>query len=106
MGGSKGDMTKKQNQPQLPSSPPLEESSESRQTHLRQPSVGPPFISAPLYVLTAAISSPFEPQFESVNLKRPRYNSSGQWKLTGESTSPATNPINLQTQASSLNKVK
>nr|KJB07845.1 hypothetical protein B456_001G047400 [Gossypium raimondii] len=124
MGGNKGDATKKQTpQPtqQLSSSPkePLEESSESRQKHLQQPSAvvvtatGPPFISAPLYVPTGA-TSPFEQQFESVNPKRSRYNS-GQWKLlpspsslqsqaqmaiiTSESSPSPTNPINPQTQA-------
>ncbi|PPR99230.1 hypothetical protein GOBAR_AA21421 [Gossypium barbadense] len=96
MGGNKGDATKKQTpQPtqQLSSSPkePLEESSESRQKHLQQPSAvvvtatGPPFISAPLYVPTGATSSPFEQQFESVNPKRSRYNS-GQWKLLPSSS--------------------
>ncbi|MBA0732069.1 hypothetical protein Gogos_016182 [Gossypium gossypioides] len=124
MGGNKGDATKKQTpQPtqQLSSSPkePLEESSESRQKHLQQPSAvvvtatGPPFISAPLYVPTGA-TSPFEQQFESVNPKRSRYNS-GQWKLlpspsslqsqaqmaiiTSESSPSPTNPSNPQTQA-------
>nr|KYP35580.1 hypothetical protein KK1_043380 [Cajanus cajan] len=38
----------------------------------------PPFISSPLYVSSGASSSPFDPQFESLNPKRPRY--SGQWK--------------------------
>ncbi|XVF12397.1 hypothetical protein REPUB_Repub08aG0114500 [Reevesia pubescens] len=129
MGDNKGDTTKKQTpqqthqQQQLSSSPkkPVEESSESRQKHLQQPSAivvtatGPPFISAPLYVPIGA-TSPFEQQFESVNPKRPRYNSSGQWKLlpspsslqsqaqmaiitTESSPSPTTNPINLQTRA-------
>ncbi|KAL2334551.1 hypothetical protein Fmac_015764 [Flemingia macrophylla] len=39
---------------------------------------GPPFIPSPLYVSSGASSSPFEPQFETLNPKRPRY--SGQWK--------------------------
>ncbi|XVF09738.1 hypothetical protein REPUB_Repub07fG0121400 [Reevesia pubescens] len=129
MGDNKGDTTKKQtpqqtqHQQQLSSSPkePLEESSESRQKHLQQPSAvvvtatGPPFISAPLYVPIGATSSPFEQQFEPVNPKRTRYNS-GQWKLlpspsslqsqaqmaiitTESSPSPTTNPVNPQTQA-------
>ncbi|KAH1207039.1 hypothetical protein AAZV13_16G170500 [Glycine max] len=38
----------------------------------------PPFIPSPLYVSSGASSSPFEPQFETLNPKRPRY--SGQWK--------------------------
>ncbi|XP_007038523.2 PREDICTED: uncharacterized protein LOC18605455 isoform X1 [Theobroma cacao] len=124
MGDTKGDTTKKptpQQTQQLSSSPKesLEESSESRQKHLQQQSAvvvtGAPFISAPLYVPIGATSSPFEQQFESVNPKRPRYNS-GQWKLlpspsslqtqaqmaiiTSESSpSPTTNPKNPQTQA-------
>ncbi|XVF50737.1 hypothetical protein PTKIN_Ptkin04bG0127000 [Pterospermum kingtungense] len=131
MADNKGDTTKKQTpqqthqqqqQQHLASSPkePVEESTESRQKHLQQPSAvvvtvtGPPFISAPLYLPIGATSSPFEQQFETVNPKRPRYNS-GQWKLlpspsslqsqaqmaiiTSESSpSPTTNPINPQTQ--------
>ncbi|XWS48366.1 hypothetical protein CRYUN_Cryun13aG0070100 [Craigia yunnanensis] len=132
MDDNKGDTTMKQTpqqthqqqqqKQQLSSSPkePLEESLESRQKPPQQPSAvvvtatGPPFISAPLYVPIGA-TSPFEQQFESVNHKRPRYNS-GQWKLlpspsslqsqaqmaiiTSESSpSPITNPINPQTQA-------
>ncbi|XP_022714859.1 uncharacterized protein LOC111274461 [Durio zibethinus] len=127
MGDNKGDTTKKQTpqqthqQQQLSSSPKeaLEESSESGQKHLQQLSAvvetatGPPFISAPLYVPTGT-TSPYEQQYESVNPKRPRYNS-GQWKLlpspsslqsqtqmaiiTSESSpSPTTNPINPQSQ--------
>ncbi|RZB92130.1 uncharacterized protein LOC114368413 [Glycine soja] len=38
----------------------------------------PPFIPSPLYVSSGASCSPFEPQFETLNPKRPRY--SGQWK--------------------------
>ncbi|KAL5746180.1 hypothetical protein ACOSP7_027326 [Xanthoceras sorbifolium] len=142
MGENKGDTAKKQPQQQpqrppqqqpqpppqqpqqqLPSSPTnqLEESSEKRQ-HQHQPPPqavvvsGAPFISAPLFVPIGATSSPFEQQFEPVNPKRQRYNSS-QWKLlpspsqqqqkktqmavfTSESSaSPTTNPINPQSQA-------
>ncbi|XP_039011023.1 uncharacterized protein LOC120140027 [Hibiscus syriacus] len=104
MGGNKGDVTTKN---QLSSSPKEqhEESSESRQKILQQPSAGTPFISVPFYIPSVAASSPFEQQFESVNPKRSRY-SSGQWKLqpqggiiTSESSPSPT--INPQTQASS-----
>lgn len=107
MGDNKGDTTKKQQsqqqpqqqqqqqqqqqsqQQQLSSSPknPLEESTEKSQSQhhqQQQPAVvatGAPYISAPLYVpIGATSSSPFEQQFEPVNPKRQRYNSS-QWKL-------------------------
>ncbi|KAK2653711.1 hypothetical protein Ddye_013567 [Dipteronia dyeriana] len=144
MDENKGDSTKKQpqqqqqqppppqppqqSQQQLPSSPknPLEESSEKRQ-HQHQlpppPAVvvsGAPFISTPVFVpIGATSSSPFEQQFEPVNPKRQRYNTSHQWKLlpspsqqqkqtqmaattttifTSESTpSPTTNPTNTKT---------
>ncbi|GLU20999.1 hypothetical protein SLE2022_371660 [Rubroshorea leprosula] len=114
MGETKGD-TKPPKQPRPQHSSPkdlAEESSESRQQqlHHQQPPpvvvTPPPFISAPLYVPIAEI----QPQFETVDPKRPRYNS-GQWKLlpspsiqahtqTSESTpSPTANPGNPQTQA-------
>lgn len=142
MGDNKGDTTKKQQsqqppqqlqqqqqqpqQQQLSSSPknPLEESTEKGQHHHQQPPAvvvtGAPYISAPLYVpIGATSSSPFEQQFEPVNPKRQRYNSS-QWKLlpspsqqqqqkqqaqmailtTESSPSPTTLPItNPQSQA-------
>ncbi|XP_044505706.1 uncharacterized protein LOC123225665 [Mangifera indica] len=125
MGDIKGDTTKKQTQPQpqqLSSSPnnPLEESTEKGQLQLQQPPpvglAGPPFISSPLYVPIGATPTPFEQQFDSVNPKRQRYNSS-QWKLLPPSSqqqkqttqmamlskesalSPTTNPANLQNQA-------
>ncbi|KAK8714686.1 hypothetical protein V6N13_042037 [Hibiscus sabdariffa] len=103
MGDAKGDGTRKQTpqQAQHPPSPPKEapeQSSETKQKHVLQPSAGvvtadgPPFISLPLYVPA------FEQQFEPVNPKKTRYNSSttatGQWKLvtTESSPSPTTNP--------------
>ncbi|XP_031256857.1 uncharacterized protein LOC116114857 [Pistacia vera] len=131
MGDNKGDTTKKQTQTQpqpqqqqqqLSSSPknPLEESTEKGQLQHQQPPpvvvTGAPFISSPLYVPIGATPTPFEQQFDSVNPKRQRYNSS-QWKLlpspsqqqkqttqmailTSESTpSPTTNPTNPLTQA-------
>ncbi|ESW24360.1 hypothetical protein PHAVU_004G124000 [Phaseolus vulgaris] len=104
--GDKGDTTKKQQQQQpqshlhhqhqqqqqqtqqISSSPkaPREEAiTEVRPIHHHQQlssvvvvTGAPPFISSPLYVSSGASSSPYEPQFETLNPKRPRY--SGQWK--------------------------
>ncbi|GMJ06569.1 hypothetical protein like AT5G51800 [Hibiscus trionum] len=99
MSDTKGDGTKKQTQQHLSSSPKeLEESSESKQLQA----------AAAAVVVTAATGPPpfistFEQQqFESVNPKRPRYNSGGigQWKLitpeprvtTGSSSDTASSP--------------
>ncbi|KAJ7970055.1 Kinase superfamily protein [Quillaja saponaria] len=102
--GEKGDTTKKQPQqqgkqpqpqhpqqqpPQLISSSPKDESTETRtvihhqQSQALVVSGASPFISTPLYVPSGATdsSSPFEHQFETVNPKRTRYGTTGQWKL-------------------------
>ncbi|XP_065860101.1 uncharacterized protein [Euphorbia lathyris] len=117
---NKGETTKKQSQQSHSSSPkdPLEESPEAaaaaRSHHQQQPAAAvvvtgaAPFISTPLYVPLCSTSSPFDPHFETVTPKRPRY-ATAQWKLlpspspigtivgTESSPSPTTNSAPIST---------
>lgn len=111
MGDNKGETTKKQQQQQpskqqpqpqpqkqqisssSPKDPILDESTETRphHHHQQQPSTvvvtgASHIISAPLYITSGATSSsPFDQQFDQAaavsNPKRPRYTTTGQWKL-------------------------